>query len=76
MPNWKLEGASLVEDNSTPAPEPASVEPDTDDTFDPSEHTIDEVKDYVDAHPDEVDAVLNAEQAGKGRVTLVEWLEG
>jgi hypothetical protein len=40
-------------------------------TFDPGEHTVTEVQDYLDAHPDQADAVLAAEQAGKARTTLV-----
>lgn len=43
--------------------------------YDPSEHTVDEVKSYVEEHPDECEAVLDAEQEGKDRITLVEWLE-
>lgn len=43
--------------------------------FDPGEHTVDEVKAYVGEHPDERQAVLDAERAGKNRTTLVEWLE-
>lgn len=39
--------------------------------FDPSEHTVQEVLDYIDAHPDESAAVLAAEQAGKGRKTVL-----
>ena len=42
----------------------------------PGEHTVDEVKAYVDEHPDERQAVLDAEAAGKNRVTLVDWLRG
>ena len=43
--------------------------------FDPGEHTVDEVKDYVTEHPDEVDDVHAAEDEGKARVTLLTWLE-
>jgi hypothetical protein len=43
--------------------------------FDPGAHTVNEVEDYVTAQPDERDAVLAAEQAGRDRVTLVSWLE-
>jgi hypothetical protein len=42
------------------------------DVFDPAEHTVDEVKDYLDGqHPDEVARVLAAEEAGKARTTLL-----
>jgi len=44
-------------------------------TYDPGEHTVEEVKTYVEEHPDEAEDVLAAEQDGKARVTLVEWLE-
>ena len=44
-----------------------------DGTFDPGSVTIDEVKAYVDANPNERDAVLKAEKAGKNRTTLVDW---
>lgn len=42
--------------------------------YDPGEHTVAEVQSYVDAHPESVDAVYASEQAGKGRVTLLDWL--
>ena len=45
------------------------------DTYDPGEHTVDEVKEYVGDNPDQRDEVLAAEQAGKNRSTLVDWLE-
>ena len=43
--------------------------------FDPADNTVDEVKAYVDAYPDDAEAVLQAETAGKNRTTLVGWLE-
>jgi hypothetical protein len=33
------------------------------------------VQDYVTEHPDEIEAVYDAELAGKNRTTLVNWLE-
>ena len=45
------------------------------DTYDPGEHTVEEVKEYVGEHPDETQDILSAEQGGKARVTLVDWLE-
>jgi hypothetical protein len=39
--------------------------------FDPGEHTVAEVHDYLAAHPGDADQVLAAEAAGKNRVTLV-----
>lgn len=44
-------------------------------SYDPAEHTIDEVREYLAQHPEETDAVLAAEQAGKDRVTLVNSLQ-
>lgn len=44
--------------------------------YDPSEHTVEDVITYVDAHPGEADAILNAELAGKARKTLIAHLEG
>jgi hypothetical protein len=42
--------------------------------FDPADHTVAEVQDYLDTHgdspPGEGDRVLDAERAGKNRVTL------
>jgi hypothetical protein len=43
--------------------------------FDPAEHTIDEVKDYVTAYPQDADAILEAELDGKDRSGLTSWLE-
>lgn len=47
------------------------------DLFDPSEHTVEEVKDYLDgADEDERERVLAAEADGKGRKTLLPDEEG
>jgi hypothetical protein len=43
--------------------------------YDPSVHTVAEVQEYVDSHPDELEAVYDAEVAEKNRSTLVIWLE-
>ena len=45
------------------------------DSFVPSAHTVDEVKAYVEANPDYLTEILEAEQEGKARVTLIEWLD-
>jgi hypothetical protein len=42
------------------------------DPYDPGEHTVAEVHEYLAAHPDQAEAVLAAEAAGKNRTTLVE----
>jgi len=49
--------------------------PEIDVGFDPAAHTITEVEDFVNEHPDEAIDVLDLEEAGKNRVTLVAWLE-
>jgi hypothetical protein len=43
--------------------------------FDPGDWTVDEVKDYVDEYPEEREAALEAERAGKNRKGLVTYLE-
>jgi hypothetical protein len=47
-------------------------------TYDPAEHTIDEVHDHLAKHPEDKDAVLAAEKArgDDARSTLVSSLEG
>lgn len=45
----------------------------TPDTFDPSEHSVAEVKAYIEEHPEEAQAVLEAESDGKARKTLLEY---
>lgn len=42
--------------------------------FDPGRYTVAEVLAYADEHPDEVQDVYDAENAGKARVTLLEGL--
>ncbi len=42
--------------------------------FDPSAHTIDEVKAHLSENADQREAVLAAERGGKARTTLVDWL--
>lgn len=44
--------------------------------YDPSEHNVDDVIIYVDEHPGEAAAILDAELAGKARKTLIAHLEG
>jgi len=43
--------------------------------FNPSEHNIDDVNAHLEEHPEELQAVLDAEKAGKNRPTLVSSLE-
>lgn len=55
-------------DGGTSTPPPDVLTP-----YDPGVHTITDVQAYVTAHPDERNAVLEAESAGKNRTTLIEW---
>lgn len=41
--------------------------------FEPANHTVAEVVERLDAHPDEVDAVLAAESAGKARKGILSY---
>lgn len=54
-----------------PAPPPPGGEV----AYDPADYTVEDVKAYVEDHPDEAAAVLDAERAGSDRSTLVSWLE-
>jgi hypothetical protein len=53
----------------------AGAEPKAD-GYDPGAETVADVQAYVEANPDQREAVLAAEKAGKNRSTLVTWLEG
>ena len=39
--------------------------------FDPGEHTVEEVNEYLDKHPSKRDDIVAAEAAGKNRVGIV-----
>lgn len=41
------------------------------DTFDPGDHKVDDVLAFVEANPDQRDRIFDAEQAGKGRTSLL-----
>lgn len=43
--------------------------------FDPAEHTVAEVKDYVEAHPEQAAEILEKEETGENRSTLVSAIE-
>jgi hypothetical protein len=43
--------------------------------YDPGAHTVHEVVEFAQAHPDQTQDLLDAEQAGKNRSTLVSQLE-
>jgi len=48
--------------------------PEEPEAYDPGAHTVDEVLAYADEHPDEVDQIIRAEEAGKHRSTLLDQL--
>jgi len=66
--NDGIEDADVVEDDESEHPDVAAG-------FDPSAHNVQDVKDFVQSHPDEAQAVLDLEVASQNRVTLVSWLE-
>lgn len=43
--------------------------------IEPEDHTVDEVLQHADEHPDQIGALLDAEEDGKDRVTLTSALE-
>lgn len=46
------------------------------DVYDPGEHVVADVVSYVEANPDQLDAVYAAEEAGQARSTLLTQLDG
>ena len=58
-----------VSGDTTPPPDPGTEVPPQ--PYDPGAHTVAEVEAYVADHPDELDAITAAEEAGKARVTLL-----
>lgn len=46
------------------------------DAFDPADYNVDDVVEYANSHPEDVDAIIEMERAGKNRTTLIEALEG
>jgi hypothetical protein len=61
-------GVDYTPPGDTPTPQ---ASPSKASSFDPAEHTVAEVEEYLAKHPDQTDAVLKAEAAGKARTTLV-----
>jgi hypothetical protein len=57
-----------TEGETTAPPAPESV-------YDPGQHSVAEVQRYVEENPGEAAAIRSAEQDGKKRVTLIEWLD-
>jgi hypothetical protein len=58
-----------VADEAAPGDE---VDDETNDGFDPNDHTVQEVLDYIEAHPDEADEIRAIERSGKNRKGIVE----
>jgi hypothetical protein len=56
-------------------PEPESASATEAEAFDPAGHTVADVVAWVDAHPDQGQAVYDAELDGKARTTLLTALE-
>jgi hypothetical protein len=50
---------------------PARPGPSSTKSFEPGDHTVAEVEEYLEANPDQRDAVLKAERKGKARATLI-----
>jgi hypothetical protein len=61
-----------------PGPEDSGTGPATpeldEEVYDPGAYTVADVQAYVTEHPDELDAIYAAEQSGKARSTLLDWL--
>jgi hypothetical protein len=64
----------LTHPEQTPEPESESggTGEDQDSEFDPSEHTVNEVKAYIREHPEDEDRVRQAERDGRARKGLLE----
>jgi len=75
----RQEVVQIVMPEQTPAPTEQSSAPTQETTdagggggYDPGEHTVTEVLDYMEDYPDQADAVLDREIAGKNRKGIVE----
>jgi hypothetical protein len=74
-----VSGPRAVQEEAPPEesqePQAAATPPEESGLYDPGDHTIDEVKAYVEAHPDEAGEIYDAEYEGSSRSTLLTWLE-
>jgi hypothetical protein len=73
--HYKAYGWEVMDDTPTPVDTAVVEAAETAEAagpagFDPGEHTVAEVQEYLAEHPDDEDRVLDAELAGKNRVTL------
>jgi len=69
--NEPSEPEGLPEDTPEPEEEVVEETPDPNEEFDPFNHSVSEVKDYITEHPDEEEAILLKEIDGKSRKGLV-----
>jgi len=80
-PEEEAEISQLAESPPDPRTEPSSAsDGDEEDDyasagFDPAAHTVAEVEEYVEEHPEEADRIRQLEEEGKARVTLLTHLE-
>jgi hypothetical protein len=58
--------APAEDSGEEPAPDPEPPES-LEETYDPAEHNVDAVLEYMDEHPEQRDEVLAMERAGRGR---------
>jgi hypothetical protein len=58
--------------NPDPSLDPSET---PDEVYDPNAYNAEQVLEYADAHPDELEAMLAAERSGKSRVTVISGLE-
>lgn len=63
--NLKARGYTDQPPTSLPVPDGAGT------TFDPAEHTVPDVLAYIEAHPEQADAVVAAERGGQHRKGIV-----
>jgi hypothetical protein len=69
-------GPRSGEEEAAPESAPAaSAAPQVEVGYDPAAHTVPEVVEFVEANPDQLDAILAAEEAGENRSTLITQLE-
>lgn len=66
----RADGSGPGVEGGAPATKPAPAGP-----YDPGDFTVAEVQEYATAHPEAVGSIYEAEAAGKGRSTLLDWLE-
>ena len=69
---WSQPNQQVVRDGDPVAVLPDDPDPQSE-GFDPAEHTVDEVLQYLEDNPDEVDTVLDLESEGKARKGVLAW---